>query len=422
MNFNFFNKKETKKVENVPTIIELKEQPSSSVRLIEKVEADFFSRTKQTIKSWRDALAEAENPQNPNRYYLFNLYKDVLLDTTLQGAIQQRTERILSTDWVVENLDKTINKENNDKFHSKWFYDLLQYNIEAIFYGFTLTQIDGIDINNNISSISLIPRENIIPEYGEIKIRPQGGEAFSYRSKKYYRWLLEYMKDSKDLGLLMKLAMIVLYKKEAMKAWNRFSELYGMPIRVARTGKSNPQEKGRLLKMITGMASNGAVVLDLEDDIELISNSASGAYEVYQELISTLNKEIYKAVLGQTMSSEDSASYSQAFLHNKMFNFKAQMDLRNLQFWVNTYLIPKLTELGVIKDKINFRFIDDEKLLISERINIDTALLQFYEIDPVYIAEKYKVPVLGMRENNMGSPMKVDVKTDQKSDIKKRMK
>jgi Protein of unknown function (DUF935) len=419
---NPFKKKEKQTIEPIPGVtIELKEQAPTTTKLFGEIENDYWFRSKQTIKTWREALSQAEDPTNPNRWYLLDIYRDIEIDTSVVGAVQQRTERVLSTEWQLQNKDGKLNSEINSLFHSKWFYDLLQFNMESIFYGHSLVHIDGITVDNNISNIRLVPRANVIPEFGELKKNPLGGESISYRTKRLYPWLLEYAKNSTDLGLYMKLTPIVLYKKEAMKAWNRFSELYGMPLRVVKTPKKNPQDRQRLYNMVLNMASNAVAVLDMEDNIEFISSPGGDASGVYENLIKMLNKEIYKAILGQTMSSEDSASYSQAFLHNKMFNYKAQMDLRNLEFWTNDILIPKLKDLGLFSDDVTFKFIDTEKLMMTERINIDSMLLQHYKLDPDYISERYSVPVVGFNENQ-GSPEKIQGKDEQKPDITKKMK
>jgi len=420
-----FNKKKVQKpvpIPNQPTA-ELREQPTNSEDIVKQLDEDYFYRTKQTIKTWRNALQTAESPTNPNRYDLLNIYRDVILDTSLEGAMQQRSERILSTGWEIVDSENNKLKKYDELFSSKWFYDVLQHNIDSIFYGHSLIQVNGITENKNISSVSLVDRVNVIPEFGEIKKNPQQmSGSFKYRKAKYYKWLFEYASSPTNLGLLMKLTPIVLYKKEAVKAWNRFSELFGMPLRVVKTGKKDPIAKARLFKLLEKMASNATAVLDLEDDIEFISAQGGDANKVFENLIAMLNREIYKAVLGQTMSSEDSASYSQAYLHNKMFNYKAQKDLRDLEFWCNGFLIPKLKEYGLMDGDVKFRFIDIEKLSMNERIAIDAQILQHYVIEPEYIEEKYRIPIVEAREKSTGSPTDIKEPMTQKNDVKNKVK
>jgi phage gp29-like protein len=414
----FSNKKE-KKIKPVPQVI-LNEVNNEGPKIIQKLSDDLAFRSKQTIKDWRDALSVAEN--NKNRYYLYNIYNDVLLDTSLSGAIDQRIERILTTNWKI--TDKNNNQIHNydSLFNGKWFFDTLKHCVNSIFWGHSLIEMNGVDDNNEIFGVNLIPRKNVIPEYGLIKRYAKDmGDTFSYRTESKYKWLLEYTEDISDLGLLHKLTPIILYKKECLKSWNHFTEIFGIPPMFLKSNKQDDRARKRELEMLKNMASNMTAVIGLEDELEIVSGNKSDTSN-FETLLSTLNKEIYKAVLGQTMSSEDSASYSQAYLHNRMFNYKAQKDLRNIKFWINNHMIPKLKMLGVVKDDIKFNFVDEEKLLIQDRINIDTALLQFYDIDEDYISERYNIPITGKKENISGSPVKIDSKDKQKPDVQKRNK
>ncbi len=413
-NFNLF-----KNSNNVEYKLENKKD------IVDKIEDDWKDRTKKTIRKWRDALERAEHPTQPNRKYLFDIYEDVLYDNTLIGAIEQRIEKILSTDWEVK-INGEISNQYDYLFKDEVFYKIIKYISKSFLYNHSILEIDGINTDNKITDVKVIPRKNIYRRHNKIKLSES--KSINYKNENINKFLLDYIHDEEDeydLGLLSKIAPLVLYKKEALKSWNRFSEVFGMPMRIARTDSANYEDRAKLKKMLENMSSNMTAVLDKEIDIEFKENSNSDANKVFEQLISLLNKEIYKAVLGQTMSSEDSASYSQAYIHNKMFNYKTQNDLRNIEFFINNQVIPKFKNLNLINPEVpcSFSFVDREQITMKERIDIDRIIMSEYTVDKNYIENKYEVPIIDYKQQNTGFQARSETKKDdeQNPDVQNRV-
>ncbi len=107
-------------------------------------------------------------------------------------------------------------------------------------------------------------------------------------------------------GLLRVTALVYLAKNLALKDWMIFSEVFGMPVRVARYEPSaSPEEKRELLEMLESLGSNAAGIFSRAVDLQIVETNRGGSKGTpYDTLIEFLNREISKAWLGQTLTTD----------------------------------------------------------------------------------------------------------------------
>ncbi len=106
-------------------------------------------------------------------------------------------------------------------------------------------------------------------------------------------------------GLLRVTAMVYLGKNLALKDWLIFAEVFGMPVRIARYEPSaTPEEKRELLEMLDSLGSNAAGVFSRAVEVQLIEANRGSAGPPYEHLVDFLNREMSKAWLGQTLTTE----------------------------------------------------------------------------------------------------------------------
>lgn len=106
-------------------------------------------------------------------------------------------------------------------------------------------------------------------------------------------------------GLLRVTALAYLAKNFAMKDWMIFAEVFGMPLRIARYEPStSAEEKRELLRMMEELGSHAAGVFSSAVELQVIESKRTGQTSPYQALIEFLNREISKAWLGQTLTTD----------------------------------------------------------------------------------------------------------------------
>lgn len=110
------------------------------------------------------------------------------------------------------------------------------------------------------------------------------------------------------------------FKSYALRDWARFCELFGQPIRVGKYHQgASPDDVAVLRRAAFELGSDAAAVIPQEMVLELIeSGSKSASAELYHRLIDYLDRQVSKAVLGQTMTTDDGSSLAQARVHDEV--------------------------------------------------------------------------------------------------------
>lgn len=98
-----------------------------------------------------------------------------------------------------------------------------------------------------------------------------------------------------------------------------FLEVHGMPLRIVRVPtNAGDALKAEAMTMAETMGSNFAAVLEENVNLELhFANSSSG--QLFYDVITYFDKQISKAVVHQTMTTDDGSSLAQAEVHLKNF-------------------------------------------------------------------------------------------------------
>lgn len=129
-------------------------------------------------------------------------------------------------------------------------------------------------------------------------------------------------------GLARIVAAMHLFKGYAIKDWMAFAEVFGMPIRIGKFDQgATAEQKEELKKAVRDIGSDAAAIIP--NTMEIVFERANmsgnaGSDKFFSDLHDTMNKEVSKAVLGQTMTVEDGSSLAQASIHNEV-----RVDIRN---------------------------------------------------------------------------------------------
>lgn len=362
------------------------------------------SLTKQDVARWRRAWAIALNIDNPKRGALYSIYTDTLVDLHLTGCFIQRYHKTLLKAFVI--VDKN-GKENNEAlkiFKGKWFHHFLLRALESIGWGHSLIQLGDVFTDANgvmkFSDVELVPREHVCPEYG-VLLRDRSDspdQGISYREGAVSDWCVE-VGDSHDLGLLLKCAPQAIAKKNMTTYWDVFGEIFGMPMRVGTTTSQNPADRKQIEVMLEEMGAAGWALFPEGTTIEIKESSRGDAYNVYDRRIDRANSEMSKGVLGQTMTIDNGASHSQSETHLEVFENICAADARLIEYVVNDDLIPKMIRLGFPLAGLTFRWDDAASYSPAEQRELERVMLQYFDIEPQYFINKYKIPITGVKQS-----------------------
>lgn len=377
----------------------------------DSIEETQLVRIKQDVLKWRNALSYAEQAQQPNRTELIRIYKDVVLDAHLSSIIQTRKINVTSKEFKLTDSKDEKDEEAQEFFNKTWFFDFLNYSLDSIFWGTTVIEFGKIDEKNGFKEVNRIPYEYVQPELSLIRRNQNSFEGFNYLKPPFNKYAIE-VGNPYDLGLLNNAVPLVIWKKNALGAWSIRSDLFGMPIRVGKTDTRDDESREQMIQMLSNMDVAAWAVFDLDDEIQLIESSGSSGYEIYQNLTELTNKELSKLILGQTGTTDEKSFVGAAEVHERVGNSYTENDINFIKSVINDKLIPRLIQIGVIKEGVKFDFDRSENLSLLQQFEVDKELLKYYDIDEELILKRYGTTVQKKQNEQQGAPSNYTVMND----------
>jgi phage gp29-like protein len=145
-------------------------------------------------------------------------------------------------------------------------------------------------------------------------------------------------------GLLRVLAWIYLFKNYALKDWVSFCEVFGMPLRLGiYSPTASKEDRESLIQAVTQLGSDAAGVISESTRIEFVE-AAQKSGAPYKDLVELLNREISKAALGQTLTTDvsEKGSYAAGIVHDGVRGDIMRADARSLERTINRDLVRPL--------------------------------------------------------------------------------
>ncbi|MBN2690563.1 MAG: DUF935 family protein, partial [Burkholderiaceae bacterium] len=141
------------------------------------------------------------------------------------------------------------------------------------------------------------------------------------------------------------------FKSYALRDWAAFAELYGQPIRLGKYDASATREDIAVLKKaVFDIGSDAAAVLPASMALEFVETGGKTASaDLYEKLIGYIDHQVSKAVLGQTLTTDQgsSGSLAQATVHNEVRADLIRADARALAATLLRDLITPVVRLNL---------------------------------------------------------------------------
>ena len=374
-------------------------------KTILQLERTTDSLTRKDIGDWRHAWQMAINIERPNRQRLYDIYRDVEVDLHLSGCIQQREGFVMARSFKIVNEEGEENEQALKIFNAPWFKQLLRYALESNYWGHSLIELGDIVMEggqcSRYSGVTLINRKHVIPEYHRVirSLSEDWNSGIDYHDPSISSWLIE-VGQPENLGLFLKAALQTIPKKNALAFWDTFAEIFGMPMRIARTTTRDNKELAKIERMLKESGLAGYMVADQGTELEFVETSKTDSYNVYDKRVDRANSEISKLIIGQTMTIEDGSSLSQSQTHLEVFQNIVEADCDMLRDMVNTQLLPRMVQHGFPVQGLHFEWDYSTDYTPEQQRQYEELVLNNYEVDPSYFAEKYNMPVGERRESS----------------------
>jgi len=359
--------------------------------------------TAKTIKDWKSAIALATDPENPSFLFLAELYNNLMLDNHTVSVIESRIYRVLRSKFVFVNESGDEVPEVKELLERPWFEEFLKQVLLSKFTGVKLLEIFHVDDTLELYKTFAFPMEHVNPSKGIILKEPGDETGWDYRSGVLEPYYLQ-IGENTDLGMLADIAPLILAKKLAMGSWLDFIEKFGIPPRYVTTDNMTTDRQDELLEMMLEMINNHVAVIQGTEKIEIGDVPRTDAHKVFDEMISRINSEISKRILGQDGTSDNkdaSGTYGSLKILQGVANDRHESDKLFAQYIINKQLIPRLVSLSSYYAPLaNLKFDWDESEEMEKGIMIDkaVALTQAgFQLDYEVLATKSGLPIIGFK-------------------------
>ena len=198
-----------------------------------------------------------------------------------------------------------------------------------------------------------------------------------------YKFIVHYPRLKCGIPLRGGLARLVawsyLFKNFTIKDWVAFVEVFGMPLRLGRYDANTVTDKDLsvLKSAVANIGSDAAAVLPKSMEIEFQEAAkATGGERLYEGLAIYLDKQVSKAILGQTMTADDGSSQSQAKVHDEVRGDIRDADAMQLADTINRDLVRAFVDLnfGPQEKYPKFKFITAEPDDLNNKAKRDGEL------------------------------------------------
>lgn len=385
----------------------------------------YRTRTLESVASWFTSLQQSELTYW--RWRLLRIYRDIILDTSLKSTMDYYNQQVLSIPYHLykKNADGTrgeIAEEFDQRIQKTWFRNLETEWLNCEYFGPSVIQLNSIQTDGSMDWAS-VPRWFYQPESGLISWTPDNGsisvpndtteDAYNIRyDPEMSLWNWEYLTNQgpSNLGKLMELAPIILYKRVCTNAYIDYIEAFGTPQKIFSTTKQNPAERENIARQLQEMGAEVVMVKDPEEIFELLSPVSTDAVNIFKGFFEFANGEISKHILGHEQLQGNNDKKSGAYSNSKSGNEEFQKRLGNKVFeldcYMNDYIMPRWVTLGYIPEGLEFAHEAIANIGPNELNEYLKTVLPYFEVDPQNLEETFGIIITGPRaqpgqENNV---------------------
>lgn len=360
------------------------------------------NRSTQDIQSWRRAISAFENPVNPVRTYLYDLYKDLELDGQVESTWGKRCDAVLNKRLVFKR-DGVEDDEINKLLNSPDMRIFIEEILKTILYGYTLIQVNRIwyddDEEQYRIQFDLIPRKHVHPEEGFQCVSREQNMAtpdFLYLQPPLSYYMVWAGKPD-DMGRLAVAAQYVIYKRGGYGDWSQFAEMFGMPFRELSYDDYDEATRAKLEQAMEDWGSAGYLIKPKGAELTLHDTGGStSSSDVYDALISKCDAAISKIILGNTLTTEQGEIGSQALgeVHKEAEGEKNESDKLFVLSVLNTRFRAVLKRFGfnLQGGLITYEGLETDWGRLKDKWDVISAIRQEVPVDDDYIYDEFPIP------------------------------
>jgi hypothetical protein len=368
-----------------------------------------FTLYRKEIADYEFARTEAMDSLYPRRLRLIEFYNDLFLDPFIGGLVENRRILKISNKRIkVVNSKGDKDDELSKLFDRMWFNDFVKYAMEARFFGFSCVQFYKRKANGEFDLPDLIYRENILPERSMILNRVYDSTGIDITQPPFSNYIMLIQKAG-DLGIFNKAAILYILKKHSWGNWDEFEEMFGVPIRIAKTASQDKKVQSAITAWLADMGSASFGLFPLDTELEVIENKGKDAFQVFNEKRKACNEELEVLITGLNRITQQGGSYAKEKVNEAETDQVTLDDKTYLRYIIIDHLLPMMRVNGYkIPEDHSVDWDDAKEVDKTDLIDIYTKVNDMgFELDPKDVEARFGVKIIGKKEvKPIGDPGK----------------
>ena len=369
-----------------------------------------FQRQRPDIQTWRDAVSEAENAWYPHRIKMQRLYIDTILNGHVSACMNHRNSLTLLRAYKLFKNGVEISEEKaKELLNHEWFYQFVQYTLEAKAFGYSLVQIGDIE-NGRVSNVKQVRRWNVSPDRFNVTTLVYSLSGQPFLEEPFSNWCCwlptptDIAVSNTGYGYLYKVAPYEIMLRNILGFNGDYIELFAAPFRWLKTTKTEEIEREQLAAMLQQMGSTGWGIGDIDDQLEFINANGSGSgWQGYENFEKRCEAKISKIILGHADALDSTAGKlgndSEDSPAQKALEAIQTVDAKFVETALNHNLFPKLAALGLSDfEGLTLEYTNDDEAAEQrereDKANQVTAQVLLtlknagFSVSPEYVAER----------------------------------
>lgn len=290
-------------------------------------------------------LAEEMEERDPHYFAVLGIRKRVI--SGVRPTVTAAGDDARSKE-IAEAVERDIARHDG-------FADLVEDMLDALGKGFAVVELDW---GTNAKRwwfkrfVRVDPRSFVFDRAtgSELRLRTDAEPAWGEELKPF-KYAVHRAKMKSGLVYRGGLARVVAFgwmcKAYTQKDWMAFVETYGLPLRLGRYGpEATKADIDALFRAVANIGTDAAAVLPKSMEIGFENGPSVTGDRVFEALARWTDEQVSKAVLGQTMTSDNGSSQSQATVHNEVRHDIAAADARAVALTLNRDVVRAYVDLN----------------------------------------------------------------------------
>jgi phage gp29-like protein len=333
----------------------LPEQPPAGQQTQRDRGADTFNGHPGSNLAVDDLLAILRRAEQGWPIEMFDLFDDTVeFDGHLRGLAEGRIQAVASKEWILQpgGEDTGSRSAARDLFdvlrtHAE-FAALIEWQQTSPLYGIAFSELGwGADATRSgliVPSRMLNVAHRRFASLSWEKIDELGliqGDARQIQPLRPGSWAVTQHRSRNPWtgGLLRTAVFWALFKRWAVRDWQVFADMFGLPMAIGHYEPGNPQAtREALISALEQIGEDGYAVLAEGAEIMLSSAARNGdATSVYPAIVSLCEAQMSKLITGATLTTDagGTGAYALGTVHETRGFLLALADARRLEQTIN---------------------------------------------------------------------------------------